>query len=234
MNLKGKIAIVTGAGSGIGKAFSTALVNKGVTVYGIGRNLTKLTNLENELGGLFHANKVDLTKHKDIEQWVVQSFGKKNAPDILINNAGLGYKKPVDELSVSEWDAMVNTNLSGVFYLTRMIVPFMKINSEITHIVNIASIAGLMGNPELTGYNATKYGLRGFSDALFKEVRKDGIKVSCMLPGSIETPFFDNMDSIEANPNMMQPEDIATLLIQLLETPDNLLISEITMRPLMA
>lgn len=234
MKLEGKIAIVTGASSGIGKAFTQALVEKGATVYGIGRNLSKLTVLENELGAKFKPIKLDLTKHKDVEQWVSNSFNTELSPDILINNAGLGYKKPIEELSVSEWDAMIQTNLSGVFYLTRLLVPFLKKKKEVTHIVNIASIAGILGNPELTGYNATKFGLRGFSEALFKELRKDAIKVSCMLPGSIETPFFDNMDGIEANDKMMQAEDIATLLIQLLETPDNMLISEITMRPLMA
>jgi short-subunit dehydrogenase len=234
MILEGKIAIVTGAGSGIGKAFSKALVEKGVKVYGVGRNLSKLTALEQELGNLFTPMKLDLTKHKDIEQWVAQVFNKKNSPDILINNAGVGHMKPVEELSVAEWDAMMLTNLSGVFYLTRLIVPFMKLNTTTTHIINIASIAGLMGNPLLSGYNATKYGLRGFSDALFKELRKDHIKVTCMLPGSIETPFFDSIDTITANPNMLQANDVATLLIQLLETPDNFLVSEVTLRPLIA
>lgn len=234
MILEGKIAIVTGAGSGVGKAFSKALVEKGVKVYGVGRNLSKLTALEQELGNLFTPMKLDLTKHKDIEQWVAQVFNKKNSPDILINNAGVGHMKPVEELSVAEWDAMMLTNLSGVFYLTRLIVPFMKLNTTTTHIINIASIAGLMGNPLLSGYNATKYGLRGFSDALFKELRKDHIKVTCMLPGSIETPFFDSIDAITANPNMLQANDVATLLIQLLETPDNFLVSEVTLRPLIA
>jgi len=234
MNLAGKIAIVTGAGSGIGKAFSKALVEKGVNVYGIGRNLTKLTMLEEELGNLFSPIKLDLTKHKDIEQWVAQVFNKNHNPDILINNAGVGHMKPVEELSVAEWDAMMLTNLSGVFYLTRLVVPHMKANAETNHIINIASIAGLMGNPLLSGYNATKFGLRGFSDALFKELRNDRIKVTCMLPGSIETPFFDSIEAITANPNMLQAEDVATLLIQLLETPDNFLVSEVTLRPLIA
>lgn len=232
MNIKGKIAIVTGASSGIGKAFAQHLVNKGATVYGLGRNLSRLSAVEEELGSSFKAIKLDITKHKDIEQWVGQAFSEKHIPDILINNAGLGYKKPAEELSVAEWDAMLMTNLSGVFYLTRLVVPMMKRTESHKHIINIGSVAGLIGNPELTGYNATKFGLRGFSDALFKELRSFNIKVSCMMPGSIETPFFDNMDSIEANPRMMQANDVAQLLIQMLETPDNLLVNEITFRPL--
>ncbi len=93
--------------------------------------------------------------------------------------------------------------------------------------MNIASVAGLIGNPNLSGYNATKFGLRGFSDALMKELRGFGIKVSCMYPGSIDTEF-----SATSHPNMMQAPDVATVLIHLLEMPDNFLIDEIVMRPL--
>jgi len=125
----------------------------------------------------------------------------------------------VDDLKISEWDKMMNVNLSGVFYLTRLIVPFMKQNENVCHIVNISSIAGLMGNPQISAYNATKYGLRGLSDALFKELRYDGIKVSCFFPGSIATNFFDAIDEVDQHPNMMS-------------APDNFLINEIIMRPL--
>jgi len=99
------------------------------------------------------------------------------------------------------------------------------------HVVNIASVAGLMGNPNISTYNATKFGLRGYSDALFKEVREDGIKVSCFYPGSIQTEFFDKAGiPISANP--MMPEDISATLVHVLKAPDNYLISEIVMRPL--
>lgn len=232
MDIQNKIAVVTGASSGIGQAFAEALVNKGALVYGIGRNLSRLNDVEERLGNNFKSIKLDITKHKDIEHWVSQTFKEGHLPDILVNNAGIGFKKPVEELSVQEWDAMMLTNLSGVFYLTRLIVPYLKKNASVSHILNIGSVAGLLGNPELSGYNATKFGLRGFSEALFKELRGDGIKVSCMMPGSIETPFFNNMDGMEANERMMQAEDVATLLVQLIETPDNFLINEVTFRPL--
>jgi short-subunit dehydrogenase len=115
--------------------------------------------------------------------------------------------------------------------MCRQVVPLMKENKNHCHIVNIASIAGKIGNPQLSGYNASKFGVRGFSESLFKEVRYDGIKVTCFYPGSIQTKFFSDADS-ESHANMMQPEDVAEVLINVLETPDNFLINDITMRPL--
>jgi short-subunit dehydrogenase len=126
----------------------------------------------------------------------------------------------------------MNTNLNGVFYMTRHIVPLMKKNPEICHIINISSIAGLLGNPQISGYNASKFAVRGFSEALFKELRYDGIKVSCMFPGSIATDFFETANAGDTHPNMMMPADVASTLVHLLETPDNYLINEVTLRPL--
>src|SRR5690606_18262688 len=98
-------------------------------------------------------------------------------PDILINNAGIGLFANIDELTSDQWHTMVNLNLNAVYYLTSAVVPLLKQNERVCHIINIASIAGRMGNPKLSGYNATKYALGGFSDALMKELRNDGIKV---------------------------------------------------------
>ena len=165
-------------------------------------------------------------------KWVNETFDDNHQPDILVNNAGLGYFADVDDLSIEKWQTMMDVNLNGVFYITRLIVPMMKEKESVCHIVNIASVAGLMGNPQISGYNATKFGLRGFSEALFKELRFDGIKVSCFFPGSIATNFFNSIESVETHPNMMQASDVANTLKFVLETPDNFLINEMTMRPL--
>tara|TARA_R110000868_G_scaffold37111_14_gene131635 strand:+ start:47234 stop:47950 length:717 start_codon:yes stop_codon:yes gene_type:complete len=231
MNLKEKIAIVTGASSGIGAEFSKMLVEGGATVYGLARSTDKLNSIKKHVGDKFIPVKMDVTKYEDVEKWVGETF-EDSQPDILVNNAGLGYFADVDDLSLEQWHTMMDVNLSGVFYLTRLIVPLMKKNEAICHITNIASVAGLMGNPQISGYNATKFGLRGFSESLFKELRYDGIKVTCFFPGSIATNFFDSIDAVELHPNMMQPVDIAKTLKYVLETPDNFLINEITMRPL--
>lgn len=231
MNLTSKVAIVTGASSGIGAEFSKMLVEAGAKVYGLARSIDKLEAIKEKIGSNFIPVQLDITKNEAVEHWVDTTF-KKETPDVLVNNAGLGYFANVDELPVEQWETMMNVNLGGVFYLTRKVVPLMKENPEVCHIVNIASVAGLMGNPQISAYNATKFGLRGFSEALFKELRFDGIKVSCFFPGSIATNFFDSIEAVNLHPNMMQPSDIASTLKFVLETPDNYLINEITMRPL--
>ncbi len=231
MNISQKNAIITGASSGIGAAFSSAIIEKGGTVYGIARREERLNELKKKLGDRFIPVVLDITDQQKVEQWADVTFSEQHFPDILINNAGLGKFGLIEELSSDDWHNMINVNLNGVFYLTRKIVPLMKANPSHTHIVNIASVAGLMGNPKISGYNATKFGLRGFSEALFKELRFEGIKVSCVFPGSIATEFFERAGS-STHSHMMRPEDVASTVIHLLETPDNFLIDEITMRPL--
>ncbi len=232
MNLENKTAIVTGASSGLGKAFSTALVQKGAKVYGLARNKDNLYALQKEIGNRFQPVILDITDNETIEQWVKETFSSKSAPDILINNAGLGLFGDIDQFSLEDWHSLINTNISGVFYTCRKIIPLMKEKKEVCHIINIASIAGKVGTPQMSGYNATKFGIRGFSESLFKELRYEGIKVSCLYPGSVNTHFFDDADGAETHDNMMQPDDVAQQLINVLETPDNFLINEVVMRPL--
>jgi len=233
MQLSDKTAIVTGASSGLGKAFSKALIKKEALLYGLARRMEKLKEVQNELGNRFHPVQMDVTDSDRLDQWTQDTFSDgDHLPDILINNAGMAKFGEVDMLSLENWHAMINTNLNGIFYLTRLIVPLMKQNPQVCHIINISSIAGLLGNPEISGYNASKFAVRGFSEAMFKELRYDAIKVSCMFPGSIATDFFKTAMDGETHPNMMMPEDVADTLIHLLETPDNHLINEVTMRPL--
>ena len=187
MNLDSKIAIVTGASQGIGAEFTKMLVENGARVYGLARNLDKLKQVQEHIGENFIPVKMDITNYGALEKWVDATFDEDNQPDILVNNAGLGYFSGIGELSVEQWHEMMNVNLTGIFYLTKLISPLMKANPSVCHIVNIASIAGLIGNANMSGYNATKFGVRGFSEALFKELRYDGIKVTCIYPGSIAT-----------------------------------------------
>ena len=232
MDLNAKIAIVTGASSGIGAEFSRMLVSNGTTVYGLARSEDKLIGLRNELGERFHPVTMDITNTDSLEDWVNDTFDQDHQPDILINNAGVMYSANVDETSLEQWHTMINVNLNGIFYLTRLIVPLMKENESTCHIINVSSIAGIMGNPTISGYNASKFGVRGFSEALFKELRYDGIKVTCVFPGSIDTELFEKIDGVENHPNMMKTTDISDTVKFLLETDDNYLINEITMRPL--
>lgn len=232
MKLASKIAVITGASGGIGAAFSRALIDKGATVYGLARSTDKLKQSQQTFGDQFIPVTLDVTSHEAISRWIQQTFGADLQPDVLVNNAGLGRFGDVDTLPLEDWEAMIHTNLSGIFYMCRQIVPLMKENNNTCHIINIASIAGKVSTPQLSGYNASKYGVRGFSEALFKELRYDGIKVTCFYPGSIQTGFFSDANDSESHANMMQPVDVAKVLINVLETPDNFLINDITMRPL--
>ncbi|HKJ46148.1 MAG TPA: SDR family NAD(P)-dependent oxidoreductase [Balneolales bacterium] len=232
MILDSKIAVVTGASSGLGSAFSKALIDKGSTVYGLARSEKKLKKIQKEIGDKFIPVIHDVTDAEKLEYWVKHTFNSKHLPDILINNAGIGIFSETDQLSLDDWHTMVETNLSAVFYLSRLIIPLMKQNQSTNHIINIGSIAGKVSNPQLSGYNASKFGLTGFSESLMKEVRYDKIKVTCLFPGSTATNFFKNTGGSEAHANMLQPEDVADTLIHVLETPDNFLINEVVMRPL--
>jgi NADP-dependent 3-hydroxy acid dehydrogenase YdfG len=204
-------------------------------VYGLARRLEKMGPLQAELGGRFHPVQADVREADQVASAIANVLDTEGRIDVLVNNAGLGQFAPIDELELDQWNVQIDTNLTGVFLCTRAVVPAMKAQNAASgfggHIVNIASVAGLVGNPRLTAYNATKFGLRGFSEALMKEVREDGIKVTCIYPGSIATDF-SSISGSGGSLNPMQPSDIAQTLIHVLETADNYLISEVMMRPL--
>ncbi|MXW14267.1 MAG: SDR family NAD(P)-dependent oxidoreductase [Rhodothermaceae bacterium] len=231
MNLRNKIAVVTGASSGLGSEFARHLVSHGSRVYGLARRLNRLKSLEAEIGSEFRPVECDVTDEASVRD----AFSGMDRVDILINNAGLGRFAPIDVQSKEDWNSQMDTNLTGVYLCTRAAVPLMKAQNQQTgfggHIVNIASVAGLVGNANLSAYNATKFGLRGFSEATMKELRGDGIKVTSICPGSVATEFGRVAGSSGA-PNPMQPEDIASTVIHVLQSPDNYLISEVVMRPL--
>jgi NAD(P)-dependent dehydrogenase (short-subunit alcohol dehydrogenase family) len=193
MDLKDKVAVVTGASSGLGLAFSEALAARGAQVYGLARRAERLEALRRDLGGRFHPVVCDVRDESQVKA-AFDALGREAGRiDVLVNNAGLGRFGPVDKLSLEDWKVQVDTNLTGVFLCTREALAFMKRQNRETgfggHIVNIASVAGLLGTAQLAAYNATKFALRGFSEALMKEVRDDGVKVTCVYPGSVATAF---------------------------------------------
>jgi NAD(P)-dependent dehydrogenase (short-subunit alcohol dehydrogenase family) len=235
MNLTGKVVVVTGASAGLGAHFCEILVAKGSKVYGLARRKNVLDEMSVALGPFFKGMECDVSDEAMVKETFESILKWEGRIDVLVNNAGLGIFGPADEVTVDEWDLQMNVNLKGVFLCTRAVLPAMKAQNEESgfggHIVNISSVAGLLGNPNLSTYNVTKFGLKGYSEALFKEVRQDGIKVSCFYPGSIQTEFFDKAGlPISANP--MTSDQVGSTLIHVLETPDNYLITEVVMRPL--
>ena len=227
MNLKGKLIIITGVSKGIGLATAKALLETGAIVAGWGRNKPAIDHKN------FHFFPTDVQSQNSVEDAfkdTTQQFGA----DIfgLINNAGIGIAGKFEELPVEDWHSMFRTNVDGIFYCTRLVLPEMK-RLESGHIINICSIAGTTGIEEMSGYCATKHAVRGISQSLYKEVRNFGVKVTCIYPGSVQTNFFDNIDSVTANENMMQPEDIASTILHALQSSPNYHHVDIEVRPLM-
>ena len=235
MDLADSVAVVTGASSGLGAHLSRTLAQRGATVFGLARNTDALERLRDDIGDAFHPLPCDVRAEDQVKAAFDEVREVGGRLDVLVNNAGLGQFGPVDELPLEEWDVQMDTNVRGVFLCTREAVPTMREQNEETgfggHIVNVASIAGLLGNPNLTAYNASKFGVRGFSEALMKEVRDDGIRVTCLYPGSIDTNFFD-VAGADMTDNPLEPEDVAATVLHVLESPANHLISEVVLRPL--
>jgi NADP-dependent 3-hydroxy acid dehydrogenase YdfG len=226
MDLTGKVAIVTGVSSGIGRATAEALLARGAAVAGWGRKPPE--DLDNERFLFFECDVRD--EHAVAEAFTNTQRELGLEVHVLVNNAGLGVFGPIDGFKSEDWHAMFDTNVNGLFYCTRAALPQMK-KQHAGHIINVASLAATAGTANLAGYCATKYAVRGFSDALFKEVRPDGIRVTCVMPGSVETNFNGAQPGADPDPYKMQPEDIADAIIHALEAPDVTMISEIQLRP---
>ncbi|UOQ70324.1 SDR family oxidoreductase [Hymenobacter cellulosilyticus] len=226
MNLTGKIAILTGVSKGIGRATAEALLAKGAIVAGWGRSAPE--GLQHERFQFFEC---DVRDEVAVQEAYVNTRRELGAEiHVLVNNAGLGISGEVDGFSSDDWKLMFDTNVHGMFFCTKAVLPQMKQQQE-GHIINISSIAGTTGIEKMAGYCATKFAVRGFSQSLYKEVRNDGIKVTCFYPGSTQTNFFDDIPGTEANDSMMRPEDIADTIIYALETPFNFHLVDIEMRP---
>lgn len=228
---QGKIIVITGASSGIGKATAQKLSSEGATVIGISRSQEKLNHLKSEVGDHFIPIVGDVRNEQQINDIFTHIFSTFHRIDSLINNAGLGIFKPIDQLSFKEWNQQIESNLSGTFLCSKAVVPYMKQQKEGV-IINIASIAGKIGLAEASGYNASKFGVVGLSESMMQELRDFGIRVNCICPGSVDTPFFDQIQQKMSSDNMMTSEDIAETISFLLQLPKRVLMDTIILRPL--
>jgi short-subunit dehydrogenase len=226
--LAGKTAIVTGVSKGLGLSFCKALLERGVQVAGWGRHAPELQHPNFRF---FPCN--FLTAEEVEKTWLETQTFLGETVSILINNAGFGYFKPVDEMEPEQWLAQIHINLSAQFFCTRVVVPGMK-TKGIGHIVNLSSVAGKTGASWGSAYSASKFGVAGFSESLMQELREYGIKVSVIYPGSTATHFFDEVPGISVHENMLRAEDITHSLMHLLDTHPNNLISELVIRPLIS
>jgi 3-oxoacyl-[acyl-carrier protein] reductase len=231
-DLSGKAALVTGSTNGIGLAIAEALILRGVHVVVSSRTPDRVRDVAEELSRRGPGRAVGIACDvRDPEQCAravagaVKAFGRL---DVLVNNAGVGHLKPVQELTLDEWREQIETNLGGVFYCSRAAIPHLSASRD-GWIVNIASLAGRNAFAGGAGYNATKFGLVGMSEAMMLDLRYEGIRVSTIMPGSVQTEFGGRMSSDKDW--ALQPEDVATAVVQLLELPPRALVSRVEMRP---
>lgn len=232
MNLENKTAVVTGGSKGIGRAVAESLLRSGANVFICARNKQEIKQTIEELSSLGEiSGEVCDVRSEDAVRATLDAceriFG---GVDILVNNAGIGIMgKTVEEMSGEEFRQTLETNLFGVFYFCHHAIPLIKKRGG-GYIVNISSLAGQNAHPRMAAYNASKFGLNGFSEALMQEVRHDDIKVSYICPGSVNTAFGGD-DPSDENSWQLQPEDIAQTVLDLLNTNKRALPSKIEIRP---
>lgn len=218
--------MVTGASSGIGLEVARQLVASGVGVGLFARSQSKLAHIAGELGNSL-ALPGDVSRYEDLERAVQQLEARFGGLDFLINNAGVGIFKPVHELTPEEWQQVLQTNLTGAFYATKAAVPAMQRRGG-GYIINIASLAGKNAFANGAAYNASKFGLLGFSEASMLDLRYYGIRVSSILPGSVDTPFAGNSTGASWK---IQPQDVAQAVLYLLQSDPRVIPSQIDLRP---
>ena len=233
MELAGKTAVVTGGSKGIGRAIAESLVRGGANVSISARHEDEIANAVAELnsagGGRAIGLVCDVRDYAQVKSYFANTVEQLGGVDILVNNAGIGLSAPVESTSPDQFRAVIETNLCGVFYCCHEAIPLMKQRGG-GYIINISSLAGTNAHPRMAAYNASKFGLNGFSEALMQEVRHDNIKVSYIMPGSVNTEFGGDTPSDDQN-WQLRPEDIAEVVMDLLAHPDRSLPSRVEIRP---
>jgi 3-oxoacyl-[acyl-carrier protein] reductase len=234
MELKNKVALVTGAGKGIGRATALALAKEGANVVLASRTMTDLQSLAREIGNMGRKAmpfEVDVSRESHIKELITAVVNKFTGLDILVNNAGIGRFGRVEELSTQDWDDMFDVNLRGMFLCTREALPYLKRKEE-SFVVNIASLAGKNAFVGGAGYAATKWGVLAFSQCLMLEERDAGVRVLAICPGSVDTHFFGHPSLPKPNrEKILKPEDVARTIVQAIKLPQRAMVSEIDIRP---
>lgn len=231
--LTGSTAVVTGSSKGIGYGIAQALVEHGSNLVVSARTEAEVRAAADRLnqlgGGKAAPYPCDVRRHHEVRALIgfaVEEFG---GLDVLVNNAGLGHFGSIGELSVEQWKETIETNLNSLFYACHEALPYLS-KSRDAWIINIGSLAGKNPFAGGTAYNASKFGLTGFSEALMMDVRQLGIRVNYIMPGSVNSYFGDKPPG-EENDWMIQPQDIGKMVVDLLAYPGRTLPSRIEVRP---
>lgn len=226
--LTGKIAIVTGGTRGIGRAIAERLLAEGAAVAICGVSTASVEKASGELsafGARCLAQVADVSKLEDVRKFFQSVDSRLGPVDFLINNAGMGIYKPVLDLAPDEWHRMIDLNLSGVYYCSHEALH--RMTGRGGYIINIGSLAGKNAFAGGAGYNASKFGLKGFSEAMMMDHRYDGVRVSTIMPGSVATDFGKSGPADWK----IAAADIADVVMTMLWMPERTLISRVEMRP---
>lgn len=226
--IQGKTALVTGAGRGIGRAIAIALARAGCEVVITARSIDQLLDVQKEIAafhGVARPIQADLTRDDDLQS-LVQSCGPV---DFLINNAGWGTRAPVVRAKLEDWDQTFRLNLRAPMILAKELLPAMIAKSD-GAVINIGSVSGKSGEANGAAYSASKFGLIGFTQSLYEEVREHGIKVAVILPGFVDTPMIPPVKHLDRT-KMIQADDVAQAVLFILNAPATACPVEITIRP---
>ncbi|WHY83959.1 3-ketoacyl-ACP reductase [Neobacillus novalis] len=220
-SLKGKVAFVTGAGRGIGKAIAIALANEGINVGLLARTEAALKEVASEAEGLgvkVAYAAVDVSSLEKVDQAIEKLTNQLGTADILINNAGIGKFATLLEMDPEEWKKIIDVNIMGTYYVTRAVLPQL-IEKNGGDIINISSTNGLNGAATSSAYSASKFGVIGLTESLAQEVRRNNIRVTALTPSTVATDLAVKTNLIAENDDekYMQPEDIAEFIVSQLK-----------------
>jgi len=229
--LEGKTAVVTGSTRGIGRGIAEALAGAGAEVVLSGRQTEDVERAVSEIargGGNARGTTADVRKYGDVESLMRFAAAPSGGIDVLVNNAGVGRFGHIAELSPERWHEVVDTNLTGVYYCCHAALPFLRERGG-GHIINIASLAGKNAFAGGCAYNASKFGVEGFSEALMLDLRYENVKVSYIMPGSTATEFAGRQTAEQDW--RLQAQDIAQVVLDLLRQERRALTSRVELRP---
>lgn len=227
--LTDKIAVVTGAGSGIGEAIATLLHEEGAKVVLAGRNKDKLQNVANQLAqDSVKVVPTDVTKKEEVDELIKMAQQTFGGLDIVINSAGQMLSPKITDYQVDEWDSMIDVNIKGTLYTAKAALPTMLEQSS-GHLINIASISGFEVTKSSTIYSATKAAVHTITQGLEKELAKTGVKVTSISPGMVDTAITATYNPTDRK--KLEPQDIAEAVLYALTQPKHVNVNEITVRP---
>ncbi|MDA1190878.1 MAG: SDR family NAD(P)-dependent oxidoreductase [Candidatus Poribacteria bacterium] len=231
--LTGNVAVVTGAGKGIGEAIAKALAREGAAVFLGARTEADIERVAAEIsaeGGVAYTQRLDVTRMSDVRRLIERAHVQFGKLDILVNNAGSAVFESVADSDADDWWRTVEVNLKGTYLCSRAAVPKMIERGQ-GHIVNILSIAANTAFPMSSAYCASKAGGLMFTRVLSAEVREEGVRVSAVLPGSTRTPFWENQDSPLDLTKMMPPERVAEAVVFVVTQPEGATTDELHLLP---